>query len=415
MKPRITSLWKKIPLYVAPVLFLASCQPLDERLKPAEEFKLNAPADFDFATIQELGITLATKDKAGKAISVAAIGIYDKNPDDGGTLLYVTGTDETGTVNDVSAIPAHLTSVFIENNIPGVSNVEVPIVNGKVEYTFTSPDLKNGRIAEIPVREYYGFNPTHAGYLMFEDQWPKKGDFDLNDLVLKYNFVETKPTSTTITKLTATFDVVAIGATYDNGFSLHFPKRPNIFGSDQVKSITLTVGGKERTAKVKYAGTGVIIEVLDKTDLTTDFFNTKAEGSCGVQAILTIEFKTAIPIGNVGIPPYDPFLKVFGTNREVHLVNKARTSDAEPLSNFADRDDVDGVYKDKTTGMPFALVVPSAGGFKFKVTTENTPIHKSYTSFAKWANDGGSKLTTDTKAKEWYKYAGSGIINNTCK
>ena len=61
------------------------------------------------------------------------------------------------------------------------------------------------------------------GTLAFEDLWPSQGDYDLNDLVVDYNFAEMRNASNNVVRIEATFILRAMGAGLRNGFGIEIP------------------------------------------------------------------------------------------------------------------------------------------------------------------------------------------------
>ena len=59
---------------------------------------------------------------------------------------------------------------------------------------------------------------------MWEDLWPNKGDYDMNDLVMDYNVVEVTNASLEIVDVINNFYLRAAGAGYlNNGFAIQYP------------------------------------------------------------------------------------------------------------------------------------------------------------------------------------------------
>ncbi len=85
-----------------------------------------------------------------------------------------------------------------------------------------------------------GFAPAEGtrAVLLFEDQWPARGDLDFNDLVLIYDAVVRHDASGGAARLTLSLDVGAIGADFHNGLGLHLP-----VAAGAVVSVTRAVGG----------------------------------------------------------------------------------------------------------------------------------------------------------------------------
>jgi hypothetical protein len=62
-----------------------------------------------------------------------------------------------------------------------------------------------------------------SGELLFEDNWPQDGDFDLNDQTVAHGFAFQLDSSGNVSAMHATFRVLSAGAALHNGLYLHLP------------------------------------------------------------------------------------------------------------------------------------------------------------------------------------------------
>ncbi|MEZ8030525.1 LruC domain-containing protein, partial [Enterovibrio norvegicus] len=67
--------------------------------------------------------------------------------------------------------------------------------------------------------------PSESGYatVAFEDNWPKEGDYDMNDAVIRFRITETLNEDDEITRILIKGYLVAYGAGYHNGFAFRLP------------------------------------------------------------------------------------------------------------------------------------------------------------------------------------------------
>ena len=72
---------------------------------------------------------------------------------------------------------------------------------------------------------FVDYSPAQGqfGTLAFEDLWPNQGDYDMNDLVVDYNFAEMRNASNNVVRIEATFILRAMGAGLRNGFAFELP------------------------------------------------------------------------------------------------------------------------------------------------------------------------------------------------
>ncbi|MCX7097304.1 MAG: LruC domain-containing protein [Methylococcales bacterium] len=74
-----------------------------------------------------------------------------------------------------------------------------------------------------PKRSAQRFYPSASGYgrLAFEDQWPRTGDYDLNDIVVNYRSIETLNAKNQIVDVEMIYEFAARGGANHSGFGVH--------------------------------------------------------------------------------------------------------------------------------------------------------------------------------------------------
>ena len=90
--------------------------------------------------------------------------------------------------------------------------------------------IQGGEVEDYPVFIHDDgitdvFLPSEKGWnvLVFEDRWPLIGDFDFNDLVVNYRITESVDQHGDIVEVFIEGEIVAVGASYHNGFSVRLP------------------------------------------------------------------------------------------------------------------------------------------------------------------------------------------------
>ncbi|KAI9549106.1 hypothetical protein GHT06_007398 [Daphnia sinensis] len=73
----------------------------------------------------------------------------------------------------------------------------------------------------------HGPAANQYGSLAFEDAFPYKGDYDMNDMIVDYNIEERRNASNKVTQLRGKFVLKAMGASYRNGFGIELPIPPS--------------------------------------------------------------------------------------------------------------------------------------------------------------------------------------------
>lgn len=249
------------------------------------------------------------------------------------------------------------------------------------------------------------YQDVTCGVLMFEDLWPVKGDFDMNDLVIQYKFLKFKNRNNRIINLQAEFDTKALGAMYKNGFGFEMTG----FNASAIQKVT----GSNLSGVVTVDGKGLETGQTHPTVIVYDnafkmvkgvapfgLINTQVQDKSPkprVQfniATINIEFSTPPTDRELGAVPCNPFIIANGVrDREVHLAGYKPTSKAKAIwdasATYFNGADVTAAEPFRTTDgkMPFALNLPIAIGANFKYPIEMTSIEEAYPDFRNWAND----------------------------
>lgn len=255
-----------------------------------------------------------------------------------------------------------------------------------------------------PERAFNNYYPSEDSYatLAFEDQWPRKGDYDFNDLVLDYNILEIQNGNNEIVELELTYIIRAAGAGYRNGFGfqLELPREKllSVEGSDISRDyLTLTGRGDEYGQSL-----ATIIcsdDVFHSLNVSDTIINTMEEKSYIEPSKLKIKvtFTTEVKREELGTPPYNHFLIVNrDRGREVHLMNYAPTEmfNSGYFKTFSDNSSPQrGEYFLSGNLNPWALNFPE----QFAYPKERVGIKAVYKKFHQWATSGGERYP------DWYR------------
>ena len=274
-------------------------------------------------------------------------------------------------------------------------------------------------------RAYNNYSPgiNKFGTLAYEDLWPAKGDYDMNDLVIGYNYNTVTNASNKVVEVKSKFKVRAVGAGYNNGFGIQFDAAPSAIkgvtrtqGTDLMRAVSganeTSVANNGAEAGTTDGKASVIIfnQALKmvKNWGTGKYFNTET-GTSGTSDTLglTITFDGTLTLAQLGAQPYNPFIFVNHNRKvEVHLPDYKPTSLAD-LTKLGTSDDKSntgaGRYYKSTANMPFALHTLT----DFQYPSETSSITKAYLKFASWAQSSG------TTNKDWYTNTGSGYRNSS--
>lgn len=258
---------------------------------------------------------------------------------------------------------------------------------------------------EITSTTYY---PSQSGMatLMFEDLWPRMGDYDFNDLVINYRYTNTLNNRNKLISIEMEFAVQAMGAGYHNGLALRLP---NVSPGNIASSI-LSLDGVVIDSDLLEAGqSDANLILLDdvKTHIETDcqYFRTLADCLSDMTGTytLSIVFNTPVDIATIGQPPYDPYLFAVegryhgtydGRGWEVHLKQHGG-SDLFTTSYMGLEDDNSNAQNSFVNQHNFPWVINIPGTWEHPL--ENVDILRAYPQFRRWVQSDGN-LSTD-----WYQ------------
>ncbi len=251
-----------------------------------------------------------------------------------------------------------------------------------------------------PARAFDSYYPARTvfGSLVFEDLWPSRGDYDMNDLVVDYRYRIVTNAQNKITDIHPTFYVRAAGAGLKNGFGVQFDG----ILAGQVASVS---GCSPLNTIVSAASTGVennqeraVVVVFDNYHNVVhaatgggEYYNTVPGKPEGYGDTLKVHIQLAAPLlmSVAGTPPFNPFLiRNMDRSVEVHLADHMPTSLADPSLFGTSADNSNpalGRYYKSAGSLPWALDIPS----KFDYSVEKSPILQGYLKFADWSQSSG--------------------------
>ncbi len=266
-----------------------------------------------------------------------------------------------------------------------------------------------------PDRAYNIYYPdfNSFGSLAFEDNWPARGDYDFNDLVLDYQYKQVSNASNALVDLYGKFVIRAIGASFTNGFGFEMNLDPstinNVTGISIVDGYINLLANNTESGQAK----GTII-VTDNafTQLPHPGGGTGVNTTPGQTYVepdtmnIMISMAQPVALSQLGDPPYNPFMIVDQIRgREVHLPDYPPTSLANPAYFGTENDDSNpatGKYYKTSNNLPWSIDVPA----EFDYPIEKIVIIQAYLHFAEWAESSGSQYA------DWY-LALSGYRDNS--
>lgn len=194
------------------------------------------------------------------------------------------------------------------------------------------------------------YSLEYKGIIAFEDNWPRKGDYDLNDVIVKYQSVLNFNDANQVLSTEDTYELLWSGATFKNGFAYQLnTERSNM--STEILEAPTTFNGQGLDTDLSKATVNVFLSALDVTERNTKTATYKIKNT----------FKTPLSHETLGIPPYNPFIMVHDELKEsrieVHLVNYPPTEKAD-MALFHTEEDLSSVptsYYVANGNYPFAI------------------------------------------------------------
>lgn len=290
------------------------------------------------------------------------------------------------------------------NPVKAIDTDNVPVVDTAKDTDGDGVGDTRDEYPKDPTRAVNNYTPTKNTYstLAYEDLWPFQGDYDLNDLVVNYQFQEVLNASNQVVEMKVKAYVKAIGASFPSGWGFQMPIDPSA-----VKSVT---GAKLTEGKIKTAANGVeadqkyaVVIAFDNAFKRMKSYNGFVNTTQGSTLItpadtlsLNIVFTNPVNKSTLGNAPFNPFsFKSDERGKEIHLPNMAPTSKAD-VALFGTGNDQSqaskGIYYKTAKGLPWAIDFSS----EFRYPAESQAIIDTYLKFGEWAESGG------TSYPDWY-------------
>ena len=242
------------------------------------------------------------------------------------------------------------------------------------------------------------------GTLAFEDQWPQRGDYDMNDVVMRYRTREIMNAQRQVVALDIDYQLQARGGLADSGFGVHLPGVP----AGAVATASLQTAGRTAQPLAPEVGQteatfivtpSVQAQMPVSSDAACAYANTQA--ACPTVAAvpyrLQVNFRTP-QASTLFSAPYNPFIyRSSRRGQEVHLPGRPATARAERALFGSGDDRTPATGSGSTSYMdaqrrPWALDIPVAWRWPLEVTD----LLRPYPRFADWAQSSGAN------ARDWY-------------
>lgn len=267
-----------------------------------------------------------------------------------------------------------------------------PFGDSRADYDFNdvmvkvtaSPEqaIKPGE--DIPVDEEVTVAESIYGTLGFEDRWPHPGDYDLNDFVVNYTYSVYKNTDNRIAGIRMKLKPIASGSAdfVKIGFGIELPLSPESVDVAKVEGAILETGHSKAT-------------FLVWEDVRQPFGNMKgainvmkgSEYVAGEEVVINVPLK--VPVDNVSMMKFNPFIFIDKRSHEVHLPDFAPTSkmDMSLLGSGEDCSEASaGVYYRMEDMFCWVLDFPrlSEDEAAWRYPKEASSVVKAYKNYGNW-------------------------------
>jgi len=276
-----------------------------------------------------------------------------------------------------------------------------------VDYTPTCNDSDGDGVTDDwddypydPDRAFNQFTPAEGQYgtFMWEDLWPDRGDYDMNDLVMDYNVIEVTNAQHEIVDVINNFYLRASGAGYlNNGFAIQYPDYWEVDGTivDELDRAYIDTDNRTVIFFENHRQVfGVSGEAVINTDPNPPYpYIPPVSWSVTIPMAETAKAKVFAPWDQA---PFNPFLLQNGVrSHEIHLpdypytyeMNTALLNTGDDASNPAL-----GIYFRTTNYLPWAILI--AEGCVYAI--EGKEISDAFNYFVEWAQSDGAQK------QDWY-------------
>jgi LruC domain-containing protein len=269
------------------------------------------------------------------------------------------------------------------------------------------------------------------GTLVFEDLWPRTGDYDFNDAVIDYNIRHVLNANSQLVQIEAEYKLNALGGGFHSGFGFQTDLSPAQIsqvsytwerdgvtqsGAPPIHYTTdrlpngLEANQPKATVIVFDDGYDILRPSLEARPYYANVVPSEpvhAPGRVKVTLRLAQPMSTSAP----GVPPYNPFLIAnglsWGRGVEIHLPGMRPTAKADSSLFGTQQDTTDaqtGRYYMDDTGRPWAMHLPTQFTYVKEVLDQpggsvslGLNIRDGYLKFDDWVSSNGDGF------KDWFR------------
>lgn len=326
--------------------------------------------------------------------------LYEALFNNNGSILSKVQTKNilASSCNDAAGQIEDPTPVIIDNDGDGVA----------AEFDADDNDSNVAFVSYFPTE-------TTWGTFAFEDLWPKKGDYDLNDLVLGFKITYFTNSSNKVTKMKFEYNIKASGSTMDLSAAFQLDK----INASNISSVSREALSGTAPFTISSNGTEIgvslaVIPLFNKvTDIVTEdfgqFLNTLPNNHImTTNKSIVINFTIPVEFGDLSIDDNLNFFIVANPKgstlrgKEIHLSSFFPTTKVDPSLFIGVNLYPTDKYK-YIDGMMWGIMLPTS----FDYPREYKSIETTYLHFREWA------LSGDAQFKDWYINTTDGYRDTT--
>jgi LruC domain-containing protein len=247
--------------------------------------------------------------------------------------------------------------------------------------------------ASSPASRLYYPSSDQFYIAAYEDQYPSRGDYDFNDLVVAYRvYYELDPSGNAVA-IGGEGYLVARGGGFDSDWRLRLALPATAAGSGTISTFApdqlSPMAGFPRN--VNFSGAADLEIFTSVATLWRDggnpFVNTPRDQSLipGHRFTFRLNLSAPLPQGQLPAAPFDPYLYVYNSGYEIHLPGKSPV-----LAGSRNTRDGKTVFTD-AAGYPFALILPQ----DWRAPVEYMDLGLAYPDFIGFVSGDAAK-------QEWY-------------
>ncbi|SFO80551.1 LruC domain-containing protein [Enterovibrio norvegicus] len=249
--------------------------------------------------------------------------------------------------------------------------------------------------------------PSESGYatVAFEDNWPKEGDYDMNDAVIRFRITETLNEDDEITRILIKGYLAAYGAGYHNGFAFRLPGlNRNDINAATTQSHNMVLQETNGLESISNEAIFIVSDDLkQKLPAGCMYYRTAqhCQEAISFEFEIDVYFNEGVDTSSLVTMPYDPFMFATpgayvrdglwynpGRGLEIHLADQAPTEQfdtywygwwSDDSNPGADR------YFKTSDNHPWALLINDAWSWP----REHVDLVDAYSEFAGYAESSG--------------------------